>query len=182
MIRLTFALPFLLPSIVVAGCELDQLPRPEPSLQEKVLYSELPESMAQMPPSPLWAKGKEIIRTAMRMKDLNPTPEQLSQCKKNIVEAEKLFRSNEEDSFFDARWPIVLLIAVEHGMYEFARDAWIAKYIEVRIEKDYWPDAYDTRTKIAYGSEFRLTVDLYREEGFKKHLIKMIRYLDAYNA
>ena len=60
LIRLTFALPYLLPSIVVAGCELDQLP---------------------------WVA-------------------QLAQCRKNIVYAEKLFRSNDEDSFFDPRWPM----------------------------------------------------------------------------
>ena len=117
----------------------------------------------------------------MRIKDLNPTPEQLSQCRDNIMEAEKLFRFNDEESFFDPRWPIVLLVAIEHGMYEFARDAWIAQYVEVKLEKDYWPDFGDSRAKIAYTNYLSAVADLYREEGFRNRLIKMIRYLDAYD-
>ena len=181
MIRLIFPLVFLLPFIAVASCELHQLPRAEPSLQEKVLYSALPKTMTQMPPSPLWAKGKAIARTALRMKDQNPTPEQLSQCRRNIVEAEKLFRFNEEESSFDPRWPIVLLVAVEHGMYEFARDAWIAQLIDIRYEKDYWPDDWDTRALKSIRRLSDVSVDLHSEEGFRKVLINLVRSLDVYD-
>ena len=181
MIRLFFAFSALLPFIAVANCELDQLPRAEPSAQEKILYSALPETMTQMPPSPLWAKGKEIARTALRMKDHSPTQEQMSQCRANIVEAEKLFRFNEAESFFDPRWPIVLLVAVEHGMYEFARDAWIAQEITVWHDGKYWPDAWNTKAKRAYYHFMIDEYDLHSKEGFRKHLIRMVRYLDAYN-
>ena len=181
MIRLVFPLLCLLPFIAAASCELDQLPRAEPSAQEKILYSALPETMTQMPPSPLWAKGKAIARTALRMKDQNPTPEQLSQCRENIVKAEKLFRFNDEESFFDPRWPIVLLVAVEHGMYEFARDAWIGQLIEVRYEKNYWPEVWDTRAKKSIRRLNGNGIDLYNEVGFRKALINLVRYLDVYD-
>ena len=181
MIRLIFALLALLPSIAVANCELDQLPRAEPSAQEKILYSALPESMTQMPPSPLWAKGKAIARTALRMKDQNPTTEQLSQCRENIVKAEKLFRFNDEQSFFDPRWPIVLLVAVEHGMTEFARDAWLSQLIVVRYEKKYWPDVWDTRAKKSFNRLSGMSADIHTDAGFRRLLINMVRYLDVYD-
>ena len=181
MIRLVFPLLCLLPFFAAGSCELDQLPRAEPSPQEEILYSALPQTMTQMPPSPLWAKGKAIARAALRMKEQNPTPEQLLQCKENIVEAEKLFRFNEEESSFDPRWPIVLLVAVEHGMYEFARDAWIAQLIDVRYEKDYWPDVWDTRALKSIRRLSDVSADLHSEEGFRKVLINMVRSLDAYD-
>ena len=181
MIRLFFALLAMLPSIAVASCELDQLPRAEPSMQEKILYAALPETMTQMPPSPLWAKGKAIARTALRMKDQDPTPEQLSQCRENIVKAEKLFRFNHEESFFDPRWPIVLLVAVEHGMYEFARDAWLSQLIVVRYEEEYFPDAWDTRAKKSFMRLSGMSADVHSDAGLRRLLINMVRSLDVYD-
>lgn len=181
IVRKVCAFMFLLSPQVFAFCELDQLPRAEPSLQEKILYSSLPDDMTQMPPSPLWVKGKKIARTALNEKDQQLTDEEILQCRKNIVDAERLFRFNDREPFFDPRWPIVLLVAVEHGMYEFARDAWIAQVITVKHERGYSPKAWNTRAERSYSRFFDLkAVDLYSEQGFRKALIRMVIFLEPY--